>query len=152
MSEHPLRILVISNETVEGDALHAMIRRRAAGAGTIELRVIAPALNSRLRHWLSDEDEARRAAAARLDACLDRLAAAGIPATGHIGDADPVQAILDGLHTFAADEIVVATHPEGRSHWLARNLVSRIRARFPYPVHHVVVTDGVVHPERAAAA
>lgn len=150
MSENPLRILVIANETVEGEALHDTIRRRALEAKPIEVRVIAPALNSRLRHWLSDEDEARRAAAARLAACLDRLSAAGVPATGHIGDADPLQAIVDGLHTFAADEIVVATHPEGRSHWLARNLVSRIRARFPYPVHHVVVADGVAHTAAAA--
>ena len=32
------------------------------------------------------------------------------------------------------------------------NLVSRIRARFPYPVHHVVVADGVAPTEAAAAA
>jgi len=40
---------------------------------------------------------------------------------------------------FPADEIVVATHPEGRSNWLARHLVGRARARFEPPIHHVVV-------------
>ncbi len=35
MSEHPLRILFIANETVEGDALHDTIRRRALGSKPI---------------------------------------------------------------------------------------------------------------------
>jgi hypothetical protein len=133
------RILVIANETVEGDVLHETIRFRTQGARAVDALVIAPALNSRLRHWVSDEDEARRRAELRLAACVNRLATAGIEATGWVGDADPLQAITDGLHFFPADEIVIATHPEGRSHWLTRNIVRRARFRFPHPIRHVVV-------------
>ena len=35
--------------------------------------VVAPALNSRLRHWMSDDGEARRAAEERLEATVDGL-------------------------------------------------------------------------------
>jgi hypothetical protein len=101
--------------------------------GDADVFVVAPALNSRLRHWLSDDDGARRTAAERLVACLDRLEREGVRAQGRIGDADPLQAIADALPTFAADEIVIAAHPEG-SHGLADRLASRARERFALPI------------------
>ena len=100
--------------------------------------MIAPALNSRLRHWLSDEDEARRSAGLRLAESLEHLSAVGIEAKGVVGDTDPVQAITDALREFDADEIVIAMHPEGRSHWLTHGLVGRVRRRFDQPVTQVV--------------
>jgi hypothetical protein len=132
------RTLVISNETVEGTALHEAIRFRARNVEG-EVLVVAPALNSRLRHWMSDTDEARAAARTRVDRCVERLAAAGVTVRGEVGDADPMQAIADALRVFAADEIVIATHPEARSHWLAHDLVARARLRFDVPVLHVAV-------------
>jgi hypothetical protein len=132
------RILVIANETVTGTVLHEAIRFRARNVGG-EVLVVVPALNSRVRHWMSDVDGARRAAEERLARSLERLAAAGIQARGQIGDGDPVQAIADALGAFAADEIVIATHPEARSHWLAHDLVTRARVRFDQPVLHLVV-------------
>src|SRR3954454_23291879 len=72
----PRRLLVIANETIEGAALHDAIRSRARD-GAIEVVVVGPALNSRLRHWMSDTDAARRAAEARLVACLERIADRG---------------------------------------------------------------------------
>ncbi len=131
------RILVIANETVEGKVLREAIGFRARNDA--EVLVIAPALNSRLRYWCSDEDKAREAAEARLANCLDRLDEAGIHAAGRIGDANPLQAIADNLRMFSADELIIATHPEARSHWLARNLVDKARRRFALPVLHVVV-------------
>ena len=80
-----------------------------------------------------------RAAGERLRRCLAALAAVGVDARGEIGDASPLLAIEDALRTFRADEIIVATHPEGRSNWLARDVVARARARCSQPVHHVVV-------------
>ena len=123
------RILVVANENVEDDVLHDAIRFRE-----VEVLVVAPALNSRLRHWVSDEDEARRRAELRLAGCVRKLTAAGFDATGLVGDADPLQAIDDALRVFAADEIVVATGEEGRSNWLARDLVGRARSRYPQPI------------------
>ena len=100
---------------------------------------MAPALNSRIRHWVSDEDDARHAAQERLERSLDRLERAGIRAEGWVGDADPMLAIEDALGAYDADELVIATHPEPRSNWLARNLVARARDAFGLPVTHVVV-------------
>jgi hypothetical protein len=98
-----------------------------------EVLVVAPALNSWLRHWLSDEDAARRRAEARLAAWLDRLERSGVHARGRIGDADPLQAIADALAVFLADEIVIAGESE-RSNRLADELVVRARRRFGIPV------------------
>ena len=43
-----------------------------------EVLVVAPALNSWLRHWLSDEDTARRRAEERVTAHLERLERSGV--------------------------------------------------------------------------
>jgi GABA permease len=132
------RVLVIANETVGGAELLAELQNRSRGRKTRVL-VVTPALNTKLRHWVSDEDGARTAAAERLDASLDAMRAAGLSAEGEVGDADPVQAIDDAVRTFSPDEIVISTHPEGRSHWLERNVVESARERFDLPVTHVVV-------------
>jgi hypothetical protein len=132
------RILVIANETVGGEKLREEIHRRAEGYRE-QVLVVCPALNSPLRHWASDEDNARAQAQKRLDTSIGRLAAAGVDATGEVGDAEPLQAIEDALRTFGADEIIISTHPEGRSNWLEKGVVIRARERFAVPITHVVV-------------
>jgi hypothetical protein len=132
------RLLLVANEPFEPAALGDVIGRRADGALPEQALVIAPALNSRLRHWLSDEDEARRSAGLRLAASLEQLSALEINADGVVGDADPLQAITDALHAFDANEIVIVMHPEGRSHWLTHDLVGRARRRFDQPVTQVI--------------
>jgi Ca2+/Na+ antiporter len=132
------RILVIANETVGGEALREQIERRGEGQRSRVL-VVSPALNSPLRHWASDEDPARAEARKRLDTSLERLRQSGIEADGKVGDAEPLQAIEDAVRTFGPDEIIISTHPEGRSHWLERGVVSGARERFAVPITHVVV-------------
>jgi hypothetical protein len=132
------RILVVATEAVGGAALRDVILG-AHGEQDAEVLVLAPALNSRLRHWLSDEDDARRAAGVRLAASLASLRAAGIEALGLVGDADPLQAIADALYQYAAHEIVIATPPEEGSHWLARDLAARAQRRFARPVVDLAV-------------
>ena len=132
------RILVIANETVGGRSLTELIHERSRGVRE-EVLVVTPALNSLLRHWTSDEDGARAAAQQRLEASLRRLQSLGVDARGEVGDSDPLQAIEDALRTFGADEIIISTHPEGRSHWLERNVVEKARERFIAPITHVVV-------------
>jgi hypothetical protein len=132
------RLLVVANETVGGTPLLDRIRELSTGART-EVLVVTPALNSPLRHWASDEDPAREAAQQRLGRSLARLEQDGIQARGEVGDGDPLQAIEDALRTFGADEIVISTHPEGRSNWLERGVVTGARERFAVPIHHVVV-------------
>lgn len=131
------RILVVANETVAGEALRGEIVSRAAGGA--DVLVVCPALNSPLRHWASDEDEARERAQARLHESLRALAAAGVEARGEVGDADPLQAMEDALRTFGADEIVVSTHPPGRSNWLERDVIEVARGLYEVPLTHVVV-------------
>jgi hypothetical protein len=132
------RILVIANETVGGGSLRQQIEERSAGYDT-ELLVVSPALNSPIRHWASDEDPAREEARRRLETSLQRLRENGIEARGEVGDADPLQAIEDAVRTFGPDEIIISTHPEGRSHWLERGVVTGARERFAVPITHVVV-------------
>jgi hypothetical protein len=132
------RILVVANETVAGHPLRSMILERSLDVRE-EVLVVTPALNSPLRHWVSDEDGARTAAQERLDASLAMLAEAGVEARGEVGDGDPLQAIEDAMHTFGPDEIIISTHPEGRSNWLERGVVERARERFAVPITHVVV-------------
>jgi len=132
------RVLVVANETVGGAQLLETIRERIAGRDARVL-VVCPALNSPLRHWASDEDDARSKAQERLDASLVTMQGAGIQAVGEIGDGDPIQAIEDALRTFRPDELLVSTHPPGKSHWLERGVVEKARERFALPVTHVVV-------------
>ncbi|MGH3091379.1 MAG: hypothetical protein ACRDOG_03490, partial [Gaiellaceae bacterium] len=131
------RILVVANETVAGRALRGEIVDRARGEA--DVLVVCPALNSPLRHWASDEDHARAEAQARLDGSLGALADEGVEARGEVGDADPIQAIDDALRTFGADEIIVSTHPPGRSNWLEKDVIARARERYGCPLTHVVV-------------
>lgn len=111
-------------------ALDPAVPDRLADADVL---VVAPARNTWLRHWVSDEDSARRRAegcAAWLVARLRRTAA---HVEGRIGDADPLLAIADALATFPADEIVVAAGAEFSTD-RALDLVARARERFALPV------------------
>jgi nucleotide-binding universal stress UspA family protein len=132
------RILVIANETVGGEALRERVEEHAADHPT-QVLVVTPALNSPIKTFTSDVDDARSQAQERLDASLARLREVGIEARGEVGDGDPLQAMEDALRTFGADEIIISTHPEGRSHWLERGVVSGARERFAVPITHVVV-------------
>ncbi|HET7170937.1 MAG TPA: hypothetical protein VFI18_04815 [Gaiellales bacterium] len=135
MSDH--RILVVANETCAGRALLEELRGRVRPGS--EVLVVAPALNSRLRHILADTDGAYAAAEERLAESIEALRAAGITASGAVGDSDPVQAIEDALVEFEATEIVISTHPIERSNWLEKKVVEGAKERFELPIMHVVV-------------
>ena len=139
------RILFVANETLASDLVVDLVERYASEADVL---VVAPALQGRLAFWTSADAAPRRAAEGRLARCLALLGQARVRAEGLIGDADPLLAIEDALRLFAADEIVIATHPECRSNWLARNVVRRAGERFWHPIHHVVVET---QPARVAA-
>jgi hypothetical protein len=132
------RVLVVANETVGGEELMSALGEMAL-EGMTRFYVVSPALNSRLRTWVSDEDPARAAAQARLDSTLSRLASVGVESRGEIGDVDPLVAVEDAVRLFRPDEIVVSTHPKGRSNWLERGVVDALRERYDVRVTHVVV-------------
>lgn len=131
------RILVIANRTCPCPSLADEVARRAGATPTTVL-VVAPALNSRLRHWVSDVDDALARAQERRDLAVAALRQRGVVVRGEIGDANPLLAIHDALASFAADEIIIATLPAGRSNWLEKGLIERARTRFGIPVSHLV--------------
>ena len=130
---------MVANETVGTEALRSEVCARAAGCES-EVLVVAPALNSPIRHWTGEEDAARAKASARLGEELAVLAGLGLQARGEVGADDPLQAIDDAL-TFPADEIIISTHEHERSNWLEEGLVERARAAYGLPVTHVVAGE-----------
>jgi hypothetical protein len=141
MSERtPFRILVIANESIDGSELRTLLPDGST------VLVVAPALSSRLRFWVSDVDPARRRAERRLDLSLRGLCGGGLEVAGAIGDSEPLQAIADGLRVFPADEIVLVTHSEDEEHWVEHDLVERARAAFEgYPIVHLVAGARRLH-------
>jgi hypothetical protein len=147
-----MKVLVVANETVTGTELLDLLLERRREHSALEVLVVCPALNSRLRHWLSDDDGAREAAEGRLNESLATLRDQGIDARGFVGDANPLIAIGDGLRLLDADEIIVSTHPPERSNWLEANVPERAAARFFQPVTHVVVDLAAAPTSRKAGA
>lgn len=131
------RLLVIANETIAGAGLHDHIRELTADGGRVI--IVAPALSSRLKYVFSDVDEPRAEAQGRLDASISLLRESGIDAEGEVGDANPVRAFQDAVAIYEPDGVLISTHPEGRSNWLERGEVAKIRAKTELPVEHVVV-------------
>jgi hypothetical protein len=89
--------------------------------------VVAPALNSWLRRWASDDDRARCVATRRVRAYLEQFDLLGVDAEGRVGDTDPLLAIADALTTFPADEILIVGDAQ------AEKLALRARTRFSLP-------------------
>lgn len=133
------RLLVVANETVEGEALLEEIRGRCRNR-SCEILVVTPALaGTRASHWASDIDEGIELARQRMELSLIAIDALGLKAKGEIGDSDPNVAIEDALRVFSADEIVISTHPPHRSRWLENGVVERARNEIDLPITHVVV-------------
>jgi hypothetical protein len=134
------RLLVIANETIAGAGLHNHIRELTADGGRVI--IIAPALSSRLKYVFSDVDEPRAEAQERLDASIELLHGSGILAEGDVGDANPVRAFEDAVTIYEPDGVLVSTHPEGRSNWIEKGVVEKIKGKTDLPVEHVVVDIG----------
>ena len=93
--------------------------------------VVAPALNSWLRRWASDDNRARCLAARRMRAQLEQFELLGVHAEGRVGDSDPLLAIADALTTFPADEILIVGDEQAIPR--AEELALRARTRFALP-------------------
>ena len=132
------RVLVIANRTLQGDELRAVLRQRAADGA--EFHVVAPIVCSRIHYLASDVDSELDQARERLAGALSWAQAAGLPATGKVGDANAaLGAIEDELRLFGADEVIISTYPRGESNWLETGIVERLRDELTIPVTHVVV-------------
>ena len=144
-------ILVVANATCPCPALLDHLAERARDCER-QILIVAPALNSRLAHWVSDTDAAVRGAEQRLAEAVAALGERGVEAHGRVGDADPGVALADWVAQVAPAEIVISTHPPGQSHWLEGDLVASARERYDAPVTHLISAYGVVEEEPAASA
>ena len=102
--------------------------------------VIAPALSSRLDRWTGDQAASDRAET-ELEGTLEALRGMGIEAQGHVGAHDPLQAAIDGLREFPADEIILVAQTGSDANWLEEGLVETLRSRTSVPVSHIAI-DG----------
>jgi hypothetical protein len=131
------KILALVTEPISGEALKSAVGRETAEEA--EVLVVAPALNSKLRFWTSDPDEAIARAEEVEQETVERLDEEGIDAAGDTGESDPLLAIQDSLQTYPADEIVLVTHAAGERNWQEEGVVDEARERFGKPVTHLIV-------------
>lgn len=122
--------LIVANKTARAEALFEELRRRAE-AEPHRFLVIVPQDGGHGHHT--------ELAKSRLQTLLDRLASAGIPATGGIGDPDPYAAVANALQFHRVDEIVIATLPRMRSRWLRSDLLGRVQKITACPVDHIEI-------------
>ncbi len=117
-------VLVVGSETVVGEPLLEAVRERAEQSPA-EFTIVVPA----------DPPGAER----RVRLALARLEGAGVEVTGHVGDPDPVCAVVNALHDERVDEIILSTFPRATSGWLRRDVIGRIKKHTQVPLKHVVV-------------
>ena len=117
--------LVVANQTVGGERLLKLLRRKAEESPHRFIVICPPT---------GDPDDAPR----RLAATLESLEQAGLEAVGQVTHPDPYTAIQNALQFYRVDEIVISTLPETRSGWLRTDLIERVRASTNRPVEHAV--------------
>ena len=133
----PIKILAVVSEPVSGDALKTAIG--ADRAEEAEVLVVAPALNTRARYWLSDPDSAIGRADDVQQETVERMDEQDVDAVGDTGESDPLLAVQDALQTFPADAIVLFTHPDSQVNWLEDGVVDELKKRFKGKVEHLVI-------------
>src|SRR5436853_3471240 len=102
------KILAVVSEPVSADALRSAV---GEGAEDAEVMVVAPALNTKRRFFLSDPDPAIGRAEAVQEETVERMEEGGVDAAGDTGESDPLLAIQDALPTSPADQM----HPVDRA-------------------------------------
>jgi len=133
-----MKLLVLASEPVDAAALRSAVGEDVAGA---EVLVIAPATTgSKVRFWVSDNDEAIEHAQETADETAERLEEDGVDVAADTGEAEPAVAIQDALATFPADRIVVFTHPQGDRDYREDDGLRDAEGRFGVPVTFAEIT------------
>jgi len=132
-----MKLLVLTPEPVDADMLRSVLGEEVEGA---EVLVVSPATNqSKLAFWVSDPDEAIAEAEAAQEETVERLEEAGVDAAGDTGESEPALALQDALATFAADRIVVFSHPDGDRDYREDESLADAETRFGIPVTHALI-------------
>lgn len=135
----PMKVLVLTSEPVSAAQLRDALPGDA-DPGELEVMLVAPALHkSALRFWVSDADEAiKRADAVRRES-VEQLGDGGVAASADTGEGNLLEAAQDALSTFAADRIVVFTHPADDQFHGEDVATSELRERLGLPIDRAVV-------------
>jgi hypothetical protein len=132
-----VKLLVVTPEPVDAALLQSALGEEVRGA---EVLVISPATNrSKLAFWVSDPDDAIGEAETAEEETVERLEEEGVDAAGQTGESDPGVAIQDALATFAADRIVIFSHPEGERDYREDDGLADAETRFGVPVTRAVI-------------
>jgi hypothetical protein len=124
-------VLVVAHRTAATPRLLEAVRERAR-EGPCAFTLLVPR-----DYW---EPETERAAAV-VELAVPLLEdACGQAVQAQVGDSDPFVAVRDAVATGAFDEIIISTLPERVSHWLRRDLPTRVQA-LGLPVT-VVIAEG----------
>jgi hypothetical protein len=135
-SSTPRRVLIVAYRTAATPALLEAVRDRAARA-PVRFTLLVPR-----PYWDPDTEQA----ALTLELALPLLdQAADDRVEGLVGDPDPLVAIQDALAREPFDEVIVSTLPARVSHWLRRDLPSRVEQQLGLPVT-VVTAKATRHP------
>jgi hypothetical protein len=131
VSSAPTRVLIVAYRTAATPLLLAEVRERARRS-PCDFTLVVPR-----PYWDPDTEEAM----ATLELAVPLLEeAAGGHVEGIIGDTDPLVAVREAVEQFGFDEVIVSTLPARVSHWLRRDLPSRVR-QLGLPVTVITATQ-----------
>ncbi|MCW2712787.1 MAG: amino acid permease [Marmoricola sp.] len=137
------RVVVLANQTMGENELHDALER-IPGSDQASYFVVVPTnpvdtgqaeREGAAFVWQATTEAARQ----RLDETLEELCSRGLSVDGELGDYRPLVALDKAIREFDPDHVVIATHPEERSTWLQRGVVSEARERYDVTIQHVVV-------------
>lgn len=134
-SSTPRRVLIVAYRTAATPALLEAVRDRATRA-PVRFTLLVPR-----PYWDPDTEEAALTLELALP-LLDQAVDDRVEAL--IGDPDPFVAVHDALAREPFDEVIVSTLPARVSHWLRRDLPSRLE-QLGLPVT-VVTAKATRHP------
>jgi hypothetical protein len=119
VTKEDAHVLVVAHRTAATPRLLDEVRRRAQHSPCrITLLVPRP-------YWDPDTEEAELVVELAVPLLED---AAGGHVEAVIGATDPVEAVREVMTTAQVDEIIVSTLPQRVSHWLRRDVPSRLQA------------------------
>jgi len=126
-----MRVLVVAHRTAATPKLLDAVRERA-GRGDCRFTLLVPR-----DYWDPDTERA----ATTIELALPLLeGAAGSQIEAIIGASDPYVAVQQAVAEGEFDEILISTLPERVSHWLRRDLPSRVE-KLGLPVTVVTAAD-----------
>lgn len=132
-----MKLLVVTPEPVDAALLRSALGDDVRGA---EVLVISPATTrSKVAFWVSDSDDAIAEAEGAQEETVERLEEEGVDAAGRTGEGEPALAIQDALASFAADRIVIFSHPESDRDYREDADLAAVQERFGVPVEHAII-------------